>query len=201
MNAPTTPPDPRPAFAAAITWVTGLLSEVTAEQLAGPTPCDEFDVRTLGAHLLATAQRAAALPEGVDVRAMPFIADRFDAQEYATVVARAVDLWSDDATLARMVQVPWGEVPGAGALWGYVNETIVHGWDLAVATGQPSEAVPEAATDTLAIVRRFIRPEIRQDPNVPFGVVVEPRDGAGPVETLANWSGRDSAAWVSAATR
>ncbi|MBM7276815.1 TIGR03086 family protein [Gordonia rubripertincta] len=195
MNAPTTPPDPRPAFAAATTWVTGLLSEVTAEQLAAPTPCDEFDVRTLGAHLLATAQRAAALPEGVDVRAMPFIADRFDAQEYATVVARAVDLWSDDATLARMVQVPWGEVPGAGALWGYVNETIVHGWDLAVATGQTSEAVPEAATDTLAIVRRFIRPEIRQDPNVPFGSVVVPRPGAGPTERLANWSGRDATSW------
>ncbi|WP_461417376.1 maleylpyruvate isomerase N-terminal domain-containing protein [Gordonia sp. GN26] len=64
MNAPTTPPDPRPAFTAATTWVTGLLSAVTAEQLDAPTPCDEFDVRTLGAHLLATAQRAAALPEG-----------------------------------------------------------------------------------------------------------------------------------------
>ena len=29
--------------------------------------------------------------------------------------------------------------------------------------------------------------------NVPFGVVVEPRPGAGPTERLANWTGRDSA--------
>lgn len=201
MNAQTTPPDPRPAFAAATGWVTELLSAVTAEQFAAPTPCDDFDVRTLGAHLLATAQRAAALPEGVDVRSMPFIADRFDANEYAAVVARALDLWSDDATLTAPVQVPWGEVPGAGALWGYVNESLVHGWDLAVATGQPSEADPEAATATLAIARQFIPAEIREDPNVPFGVVVEPRAGAGPTETLANWSGRNSAAWIPAATR
>ncbi|GAC53947.1 TIGR03086 family metal-binding protein [Gordonia amicalis] len=201
MNAQTTPPDPRPVFAAATTWVTELLSAVTADQFAAPTPCDDFDVRTLGAHLLATAQRAAALPAGVDVRSMPFIADRFDAQEYAAVVARALELWSDDATLTAPVQVPWGEVPGAGALWGYVNESLVHGWDLAVATGQPSEAVPKAAAATLAIARQFIPAEIREDPNVPFGVVVEPRDGAVPTETLANWSGRRSAAWIPAATR
>ncbi|OUC76028.1 TIGR03086 family metal-binding protein [Gordonia lacunae] len=189
------PADPRPAFRVATAWVTGLLAEIRDDQLRAPTPCDEFDVRTLSAHVVATAQRARALADGADVRAMPTIAEQHDAATYAALVEAALEGWADDATLGRMVQVPWGEVPGAGALWGYVSETLVHGWDLAVATGQPAEADPETAEATLAVAKQFIPAGIRTDPIVPFGVVVEPRPDAGPTERLANWTGRRSEGW------
>ncbi|GAB88859.1 TIGR03086 family metal-binding protein [Gordonia rhizosphera] len=189
--------DPRPAYAAATAWATHLLAGVTDDQLDAPTPCDEFDVRTLAGHLIATAARAVALGEGTDVFAVPRIADTHDATGYADLVARAQKIWADDTKLAAMVKVPWGEVPGAGALWGYVNETLVHGWDLAVATGQAAEADPAIVEPVLTIARRFIPAEIRADSEVPFAAVVEPRPEAGPTERLANWSGRDSAPWVS----
>ncbi len=189
--------DPRPAYAAATAWATHLLEGVTDDQLDAPTPCDEFDVRTLAGHLIATAGRAVALGEGTDVFAVPRIADTHDAAGYADLVARAQEMWADDSKLAAMVKVPWGEVPGAGALWGYVNETLVHGWDLAVATGQPAEADPSVVEPVLTIARRFIPAEIRAESEVPFAAVVEPRPEAGPTERLANWSGRDSAPWVS----
>ncbi|MFE0752201.1 TIGR03086 family metal-binding protein [Gordonia sp. NPDC058843] len=197
-QAPTMPADPRPAFRVATAWVTGLLAGTGDDQLDAPTPCDEFDVRTLSAHMVATAQRARALADGADVRAMPTIAEHHDAGTYSALVEAALESWADDAALSRMVQVPWGEVPGAGALWGYVSETLVHGWDLAVATGQPAETDPETAEATLAVARQFIPAEIRTDPIVPFGVVVEPRPAAGPTERLANWTGRESAGWSTA---
>ncbi|MGV9671781.1 TIGR03086 family metal-binding protein [Gordonia sp. NPDC003504] len=196
MSTPALPADPRPVYAAATRWVTDLLGHVDDDQLDSPTPCDDFDVRALAGHLIGTARRAVALGNGDDVFAVPSIDDRHDAGTYADLTTGAIDSWSEDAKLTAMVKVPWGEVPGAGALWGYVNETLVHGWDLAVATGQDAEPDPALAEATLAVAQRFIPAEIRADDTVPFGPVVEPRDGAGPTERLANWSGRTSSAWV-----
>jgi len=70
-----------------------------------------------------------------------------------------------------------------------------NGWDLAVATGQPSEADPALGDPTAAEVRRFIPADVRV-PGVPFSPVVEPRPEAGPTERLANWSGRSAHGWV-----
>ncbi|MFW0794004.1 TIGR03086 family metal-binding protein [Gordonia sp. CPCC 205515] len=193
----TQPADPRPVYSAATRWVTDLLTNVREDQLDSLTPCDEFDVRALAGHLIGTAGRAVALGEAGDVLAVSSRDDRYDATTYEKLTDRAIELWSDDAKLSAPVRVPWGEVPGAGALWGYVNETLVHGWDLAVATGQDSEPDAALAEATLVIAKQFIPAEIRADDAVPFSPVVEPRPGAGATERLANWSGRSSEQWVS----
>ncbi|MGW0039491.1 TIGR03086 family metal-binding protein [Gordonia sp. NPDC003376] len=194
--APAAPTDPRPAYAAATSWVTDLLSAVRSDQWDNRTPCTEFDVRTLASHLIGTARRAVALGSGADVFAVHPVADVFDAETYAATVAEAIDLWADDAKLTAPVTVPWGTVPGAGALWGYVNESLVHGWDLAVATGQNPEADPEIVAVTSEIAQRFIPAEIRAADEVPFAAVVTLRAEAGPTERLANWAGRLSDDWV-----
>ncbi|GAA1481191.1 TIGR03086 family metal-binding protein [Gordonia sinesedis] len=190
------PADPRPAYAAATAWMTEVLRGVRPDQLGDPTPCDEFDVGTLARHVVGTARRAVALSSGADIFAVDPIADDGDAETYAATVAEAVELWADDATLTAPVTVPWGQVPGAGALWGYVSETLVHAWDLAVATGQPSEGDPSVVTPTLTVAQRFIPADIRAAEDIPFGQVVESRADAGPTERLANWTGRDSRRWL-----
>jgi len=43
--------------------VTSLLSTVREDQRCLPTPCDEFDVRTLSTHLLGTVGRVIAIAE------------------------------------------------------------------------------------------------------------------------------------------
>lgn len=47
--------------------------------------------------------------------------------------AAAVAAWTA-ADLEVIVAVPWGQVPGWAALAGYVQESTVHAWDLAVAS-------------------------------------------------------------------
>ncbi|GAB18552.1 hypothetical protein GOEFS_058_00130 [Gordonia effusa NBRC 100432] len=182
--------DPRPLYTAATAWVTELLAGVDDAQLHHPTPCTEFDVKTLSRHLVATVGRAAVVGEGGDFSTVPVLADAYDVAAYSAAAERAARAWHDDEKLTTLVTVPWGQVPGAGALWGYLNETLVHGWDLAVATGQPAEADPSLVRPTLEAAKGFLPEHIRASDEVPFGAVVTPRPAAGLTEQLANWSGR-----------
>jgi len=160
--------------------------------LDGPTPCPEFDVRALLGHLVATVERARVIGEGGDPFSVPLVitgvADGSWADTYAAATEKMWTVWSDDDRLDAPVTAPWGTIPGRAAIWGYLNETLVHGWDLAVATGQDSEADPDLAGAVLAVAERIIPADHRGD-GVPFAPVVDPAPSAGPTERLANWAG------------
>lgn len=197
MNAieTTQQTDPREVYSTSAAWVSGLLAGVRADQLDLPTPCDEFDVRTLAGHLVATVARLIAIAElGSPDSVSPFSPDH-DAASFDTLVEKARVAWADDAVLDAPVVVPWGAVPGRSAVWGYARELLVHGWDLAVATGQPAQADP-AIVDPVAAEFRALLPAESRVPGVPFGPIVEPRSEAGPLERLANFAGRSSEGWV-----
>ncbi|MEI7032590.1 TIGR03086 family metal-binding protein [Streptomyces pratensis] len=130
--------------------VAGLLDAVDDDRLAGRTPCPDYAVRELLGHTagLATAFRDAARKDlGASTAdspdaALPVLDDGWRAElprrlEELAAAWRSPAAWSGP-TRAGGVELP-GEVAGAVAL----NELVVHGWDLARATGQPY-AVGEA---------------------------------------------------------
>ncbi|WP_330172832.1 TIGR03086 family metal-binding protein [Streptomyces sp. NBC_01498] len=135
-------PDHAPACAA----LARLLDGVEDRHLAGPTPCPDYTVRDLLAHLtgLTLAFRDAgrkALGPTTDTpptNDLPTLED-----DWRTVLPerlnglveawRAADAW-EGFTRAGGVDLP-GEVAGIVAL----NEVLVHGWDLARSTGQAYE--------------------------------------------------------------
>jgi uncharacterized protein (TIGR03086 family) len=110
------------------------------------------------------------------------------ADALAAAEAKMAAVWADDSVLDAVVTVPWGRVPGRAAVWGYVREALVHGWDLAVATGQDGEAAPATAEAVLVVTQRVMPAEPRGGP-IPFAGPVDPRPEAGPTERLANWCG------------
>lgn len=185
--------DARPAYRAAQAWVTTLLDGVGDDQYELPTPCDDWTVRRLCAHLVGTVERARGV--GADGTFETTSADgpALDDDEWTTAfddaTARQWEAWSDDAVLERIVRVPWGEVTGNAALLGYVRELLIHGWDLAVATGQPSEADSAIAEAVLASAYDFLPAGVRGAAEIPFDEPVDPAAGAGPTERLANWFG------------
>lgn len=197
MTATTDPMlvDPRPIYLGATAWVTSLLGAIGEDQRTLPTPCEEFDVRTLSSHLVGTVGRIVAIAETGSPDSVPPLAPEHDEKTFARLAERAQQAWADDGLLDKPVTGPWGEAPGRLALWGYTNEALVHGWDLAVATGQPSEADPALVDPTAAVLRSFL-PAAARVPGVPFSAVVKPRPEAGPTERLANWSGRSTQGWV-----
>lgn len=187
--------DPRPIYLGATAWVTNLLSAVREDQHELPTPCDEFDVRTLSSHLIGTVGRIIAIAELGSPDSVSSVAPEHDAATFARLADDAQRAWADDALLDKVVSAPWGETPGRIALWGYINEAFVHGWDLAVATGQAAEADVALVEPTAAVWCGFLPAEMR-GAGVPFEAVVEPRAEAGATERLANWSGRSVRGWV-----
>jgi uncharacterized protein (TIGR03086 family) len=187
--------DPRTLYSAALSWVLETVRGVRPDQLDAPTPCAELDVRALLAHLVATVDRAAVLGRGGDAGAAPWSGEAV-GDDWAGAYAAAIDdMWTvwhghdGEALLDAPVTAPFGTVPGRAAVLAYTSETLVHGWDLAVATGQPAEADPAVAGAVLGAMTQFLPAEPRGG-QVPFGPPVPPRVDAGPTEQLANWCGR-----------
>ncbi|WFE95842.1 TIGR03086 family metal-binding protein [Micromonospora sp. WMMD987] len=140
-------------LAAAVPPTVALVQGTGDDQLDLPTPCADYTVRGLVNHVYDVAvnfQRLAARQEAdwsakTDHVAEPGWRDRFAAE-----VAQLVVAWDDPASEE-------GVVPGMGlsrstlGLMGVVD-LVVHGWDLARATGQPYEPAPES----VAAVRDFM---------------------------------------------
>ena len=185
--------DPREIHQRAMAQTESIVAAVEPGQLNLPTPCTEYDVRALLSHMVGGLNRIAVVGEGgdgmaVDPRADGVSDDGWPAG-YAAARARVTAAWADDARLDALVEVPWGKVPGRIALGGYVQEILTHGWDLARATGQPTELDPELASWVLAVAQRILPPEPRGG-EIPFGPVVRVAPDAGVYAQLAAWLGR-----------
>jgi uncharacterized protein (TIGR03086 family) len=184
--------DSRPFYRGSLAWACDVAAHVPADRMADKTPCTGWNVRELLGHLVATVDRARVVGEGGDPNPMPRVvtgvADDGWPDALRAAEARMKAVWADDARLDAPVTVPWGRVPGRAAVWGYAREALVHGWDLAVATGQDVEADPATAAAVLAEAKRSIPASPRGGP-IPFAPPAEPRPGAGPTEELANWCG------------
>jgi uncharacterized protein (TIGR03086 family) len=186
--------DPRDIFRRAVAQTQSIIAAVRTDQAGLPTPCDEWDVRTLASHLTGVVIRVALVGEGADALSVPPFAELAGdpapgwAAAYRSAAARAAAAWADDAKLDAMFAVPWGKVPGRVALAGYVREVLAHGWDLAAATGQQTELDEELGAFALAVAERSLPADGRD--GIPFGPVVEAPAGAGTYAQLAAWLGR-----------
>lgn len=162
-NAATPPADfdPRPQFASAIATTGAVVGGLRADQLDLPTPCDAYDVRELSGHLLCVLGRGAALGRRVDIftvpQVVPFAPDEL-ASTWASWASDATAAWADAARLEEMIELPWATAPGAATLSGYVNELVVHGWELARATGQSAQWDPAAIAVADAAIRAMLPP-------------------------------------------
>ena len=84
-------------------------------------------------------------------------------------------------------------LPGRVVTAIYLMEVLSHAWDLATATGQPSEAPGGLGHAGLAAARAGLPAEPRGiEHGIPFGPVVESAPDAGPTEQMVNWTGRAS---------
>ena len=185
--------DPRPVYTRATEQAAALIKTVRPEQLTGPTPCTEFDVRTLLSHMVGGTLRIAVVGEGGDGMAVrPFVDDVPDdawTTAYDEVRTRVLKAWESDTRMEAPVRVPWGEVPGRAALSGYVMELVTHTWDLAESLGHPQALDPELAEAALATARRVL-PDPERDAQTPFASARPAPEGADTYGRLAAWLGR-----------
>ena len=179
--------------------VTGrLIAGVRDEQWDGPTPCSEWNVRDLVSHVvtgnrLFTGILARAEPPGpLDPGSPPASLVR----AYQDSAPELVAAFARPGVLDEVFTVPFGTVPGAVALHLRLTEILVHGWDVARATGQPADFPVDITEQELA----FSRPILGQIPpgRHPFAPSLPEAGGAPAIDRLAALLGRDAEAWARA---
>jgi uncharacterized protein (TIGR03086 family) len=117
-----------------------LVHQVPADAWSAPTPCADWDVRTLVNHVVAEELWAVPLLEG---RTIAEVGDRFDGDVLGAVPSDVVDSAAKAAVVAfeepgaadRTVSLSFGETPATEYGMQLIADHVIHGWDLAVATG------------------------------------------------------------------
>ncbi|WP_280260592.1 TIGR03086 family metal-binding protein [Nocardia abscessus] len=127
--------------AAALATVVG---RITDDQLAAPTPCADTTVGDLLAHVvdLTEAFRQAATKEAVGGSvAPPPPSERALPEDWRTRIPGRLDAlvaaWRDPAAWDGVTEAGGVSEPAPVMARVALDEVVVHGWDLATATGQP----------------------------------------------------------------
>lgn len=178
---------PLDEFDLAASTVTGLIAGTSAWD--APTACADWDVRAVVNHLAHGNAKVAfwaglgpPAPEGDYLGAAPVPA-------FTASVAAARSVLATPGLFSRQVTTPLGEVPGVFLVHMRVNEYLVHGWDIADATGASTDLLPELATRALEQWRARFGSTPRQ-PGGPFGPEVDAPEGATAADRLAAFLGR-----------
>jgi uncharacterized protein (TIGR03086 family) len=176
-----------------------LVSDVPDDPLDRPTPCQEYTLGDLLDHIggLTLAFTAAARKDLGDKTTRPPTADASClAPDWRTRIPHDLEAlaeaWRDPAAWTGMTQAGGFELPGefAGAV--VLDELVIHGWDLARATGQPYHADPEL----LEVVEGFLTQWFAQGESARegrFGPVVPVPDDAPRLDRVLGLCGRDPA--------
>ena len=104
--------DPRTVYGRAHATSRTVLNGIGPDQFDLPTPCDEFDVRALAGHLLGVAQRVRNVGRGESPFSVPEVVEGVADDGWVTTCDEVAATWADDATLERMVELPWATLPG-----------------------------------------------------------------------------------------
>ncbi|MDD7938255.1 TIGR03086 family metal-binding protein [Actinomycetospora lutea] len=189
-----TAPDPRPLLTRALDQIGELVAGTAPDALERPTPCADWDVRTLLDHLVGVHRRIAHVGAGghfADITSTPEVARGTHDAEIAAARVDIDRVWvHDEAVLDRVLTVPWGTMPGRLVGFGYVQELTVHAWDLAAATGRTEGLDDELALAVEETAHRVLPAEPRGG-DIPFGPPVAVAADAAPHERLVAWLGRD----------
>jgi len=145
------------------------LSQIRPDQWGAPTPCAEWDVRSLLNHVIGTLWLAEALFTGQAPR-YPMAPGGLPAADvggddpvaaYAEASAAALAAAGAGDALTRVHATPLGDMPGP-VLAGFTTlDMAVHGWDLARATGQPTDLDGRLAAHVLGFAEQALTPDTR----------------------------------------
>jgi len=171
------------------------VAHVDPSQFGRQTPCTEWDVRTLLNHLIVWTSysleaRANGESVGQDVIDRDFAAAPGFAADYRAQLDRALAAWADPAKWAGSLDVMGSPTPAADVAALNISEMVLHGWDLAAATGQAYTVSEPAAAAALRAVEANAELFRRYQG---FAEPVEVPEGASTLDRLLAESGRNPA--------
>ncbi|QYG93070.1 TIGR03086 family protein [Iamia sp. SCSIO 61187] len=187
-------PSPETLVPAAAATFTAIVEGIGDDQLDAATPCADYDVAALVGHLLhwgpslvgAGRKEVVPPPEGDEVPAEGSWRAGLEAHVAALTAAwSAPGAWEGTTRMGGPMEMPAATVGGI-----VLAELVVHGWDLARATGQqpswpdPLLEVAHAELSAMAEVGRRMGA---------FGPEVAVAEDAPVLDRLLGVAGRDPA--------
>ena len=161
-----------------------VLAAVDRRQLADTTPCPDWDVATLAAHVVNAPRNFVARMRGEEPDwSAP-------SPELPTDWVAAFRSSADDLRHA------WHRADPSTPPWTVdwqTAEFTIHTWDLARATGQSTELDPEVGQRALELMTASLKPEHRgaAEAGFVFGEEVAVPEDAAVYDRLAAFAGRD----------
>lgn len=179
----------------ACTHTATLLDGVRDDQLNGRTPCEKLSLAELVAHIggLADAFSAAARKESGVLTDTPPSGGGYQLDDdwrdrYPVALAGLAAAWQDRPAWEGMTRIAGMDMPGDVTGNVALTEVVLHGWDVARATGQDFRVDADVADVVLAHLASFAA-----DGPVEglFGPVVPVPDDAPALDRALGLSGRD----------
>lgn len=180
--------------------MTEILAGIPDEMLDRPTPCPAYSVGDLvdhvggfalaftGAATKANSDAASQGPSGNASRLGPDWRKRIPHDLDALAEA-----WRDPAAWSGMTKAGGIDLPGEVAGLVALDELVMHGWDLARATGQAYDCEQPLLEAVHTFVAQFSGPGQEAAREGLFGPVVKVPDDAPLLDRVVGLAGRDPA--------
>jgi uncharacterized protein (TIGR03086 family) len=138
-----------------------IVGDIPADRWHAATPCAGWDVRALVGHLVSGNLWAAELAaggtiEGVGSRLDGDLLGGDPAAAYEQSAAAAAAVFRRPGAMDAPCAVSYGPVPGSVYAGHRFLDVLVHGWDLAMASGQDYALDPQL----MQACRRIIEPQL-----------------------------------------
>jgi uncharacterized protein (TIGR03086 family) len=163
---------------------------VRPDQLGRATPCSDWRLGDLIAHLAAENRGfvAAASGNGDKLAWLPDPADENAGTAYALSLTAALSAFSEDALLERQIEVrEFGWHPGRIAIGMHFVDTLAHAWDVARSIGAPNPIPEHLAHVALRSAQLF---PTSRPPGGPFAPVIAIEGGRSAADRFLGLVGR-----------
>ncbi len=180
-------------MAAAAAEAAKVVNGVPEGTLDAPTPCNDWDLRALLNHTIlwtsySAERRAHGESVAEDLMTKDFTAEPGFRDDYARQIDRAVQAWSDPKAWTGDLGVMGDAAPAADVGAMLIMEMVLHGWDVAKATGQEyhvDDATAEALLHTVQEQAELFRKYQG------FADAIEAPEGATALDRALRLAGRD----------
>lgn len=187
--------EPSDQLAIIVPTLIDIVDRLEDDQLDNPTPCANFTVQGVLDHMMGGASifvpaflGHAATDTATSDTAPSTPLGRVPAREFRTAMTGLLDSVNGPGAMDRMIDAPFGRVPGSVFARFVAFDGLIHGWDISTAVGQPYDPPSDLIADVASFAHDALGRDLRDGDT--FALPTDAPDGAGALEQLVAFSGR-----------
>ncbi|MEU0881407.1 TIGR03086 family metal-binding protein [Lentzea sp. NPDC005914] len=172
-----------------------IVSKVQADDLGRPTPCAEWTLGDLLAHMTVQHRGFAAAARGRGSDLATWQVQPFDrVADYADAAEDVLTAFAEPGVPDRVFELPEfqpvSRFPAAMAIGFHLIDYVVHGWDVARSLGLDYQLPPDVAATALRIALAVPDGDGRLEPGAAFAPALAAGEDADPLHRILTALGR-----------